>query len=435
MITDRNTVRHRRAIEIETPDHTLRCRQGGPSSTYSFQESITRSNFTGQIVYMKSQNNMCVAIPPALVMPEPHQAGSVQTERCYNFVTGEAMLETFNLLLAQEASEYQLSPESAAILEVLKNYLKDFAPGRVPKAGCFTIQYFVSASKLMNQSTFYDVETDTLFSFKKDIISIPHPNSATGLGIRQEELQKDGPNYGMMVKVIDNDDCAPYRYYYSGKNVVTVKSARDKHLASGVYITRYDYSKEGNEPRFTKDVYSFEDAKQLIGLYATIDEARSHGQPDLILETQKAEDARREAELKQLHRETDLKKVTRESDTIDKKSDLEVMKAILERQRLEQERVNLSMKAMVESVKDSIDVQKRYRDDYYDDRSSQRKDRSSHRDDYYDRKSSKRKDRYDDRSIRRKDQSEGIKFAFGNLGTWLALGGVAAGFFLGRRPA
>jgi hypothetical protein len=453
MIKDSKSMPAKESQKLKTilrdEEHDLYAfRQEMHSSYSTMGVQLNYTNFTGEPVFVKGQNNILISISPSLGHPSDYQAGAFQIEYSVCFKDGRSLIETYRQLKIDMESPFQVSPIARDLFKMMDTYIRQFAPNSVPRHTTFTTRRLIHKRDLMKEDVHYEKEMDVLVSFNRNIITLPHPNSSTGRGIKEDEFQKEGPNYGLFVKVVDNDDIAPYRYYYAGKEVVTIKSIRDPHKESGVYVTRYNYDRSKQEPVFERMILTFEEAKTVIGLFASIEEAQSNGRPDIILEMKKAENLAREADLKFRKQETEFKK----ADLDNKKLESEKMLSEYQSEK-ELNKINLEIKRDnnrfgFEEFKENIEKARYARSDFFEERGTRRKDtfdekstkrkdefedKSTKRKDNFEKKSSKRKDKYEEKSSKRKDFSESVKFIFGNWGTWVAIGGVLAGIFLGRK--
>jgi hypothetical protein len=416
----------------------FRCERELPSSSVNTTLSFT--NYTGKPIYVREQSNLIFVVPPATSIPEERFKDCFVVEYTINFVTGQSVRETAAALIAASQGEYKLSARSNQLLLRLKEHLDHYGSEQSVRGIRLTQRRRIYAHQFVN-APYYSPDLDLLMGQTKEMLTTPHPNSPLGLGLRKQDFRQGGENFGLMVMVVDNDDIAPFRYYFAGREVVTVKSIRDKFLESGVYVTRYNFDRKANETTFEKPTYTFEEAKAAIGLYPTIEEAQTHGRPDLITEMRKTEETRAEAELKRLRQEAELLRIQHERDLLEAKSEIE-------RQRMEHERERDRMKYEFENFKETLEARKKYREDYFDNRSYTRKDyyddRGSYRKDDYDDRSFRRKDEYEERSQQRKDEfeekstnrknwSESLKAALSNWGLWVALGGIIAGFFVSKK--
>ena len=362
--------------------------------TASLSINTEYSNFTGVMIYVKTQNNIPFAVDPnfrTASTDEPR--ANFEIKITYRLHNNDGIVNTFELLqgLIQHNSIQGTDAE-----EILKRisalYIKDAS--RTNKLDfSFTIYKRILLEEINRNRSVYVRETDLVISKDKVGVTLPHPNSSEGLQQFDIERNKDYQGQaGVFVRVVDNENLAKVRYYYSGMHLITVPSTNDDQRESGVYCTISSTAPDGLILPVSK-FFSFEDAESNIGLYRTQEEALSHGDPELAL---RAEEARSKNEERRL---------TRELIEVKHKSEMEANKAKHELETIKSENARL---------KESIDLNKTLRDNTFDvvkkDRDVEFDTLKRHREDYYDDRNVKRKDYYEERSSDRKDTSELIKF-------------------------
>lgn len=359
------------------------------------------SNYTGMMIYIKTQNNIPFAVDPnTRTACVDETRPNLEIKMTYRIHNNDGTNGTLELLQGlRQHSSLQGSDAEEILNQITDLYIRDASRSNKLDFN-FVIYKRILLDELHRNRSIYVRETDVIISKDKVAMAAPHPNSSEGL--QQFDISANKAyqgQAGVFVRVIDNENLAKARYYYSGKHLITVPSSNDPQRESGVYCTVSTTASDGLITPTTK-FFTFEEAESAIGLYRTQDEAISEGTPELILRNQEAEFR---AEERRMNIElTDLKHKS-EREITNAKRDLELSK-----------NENARLKEYLENLKtlreNSYDAVKKDRDDVYDTRKRYREDYQEERKDHFEERGNRRKDHYEDRSYERKDTSELIKF-------------------------
>ena len=390
-------------IRVVTPSTNYRQKeQGIDYRTASLTITADYSNYTGNIVYVKTQNNIPFAVDPNLMTvkspeePNPH----LEIKITYTIRNNEGIHKTMELIESLQENGKLHGKDAAEILTALNEmYLQDRS--RFNKVNfSFVVYKRVLLDDMKQDGSVYIREVDAVISRNKKEMAVPHPNSTFGL--HQFDVTRN-PNTcnqaGVFVQVVDNDNLARARYYYSGKQLVEVPSIVDKTRESGVYCTVSSAASDGFLTPKTS-VMTFDEAEETIGLYRNQEDARTHGDPERQFENELKELRNRDKALSNMNLK--LKEDVLRLQNILETSSM-VRKTGLEEIKDEQEAKSIKRKNKSEKLKARIDELERERKNHFDEVMTQRKD-------YYEERGHSRKQYYEDRSYDRKDTSEMIKY-------------------------
>lgn len=398
MFTDQND-----KIRTITPITNYRQKEQGVGyCTASLTITADYSNYTGNILYVKTQNNIPFAVDPNLITakspeePSPH----LEIKITYTIRNSEGISKTMELIESLQENNKLHGKDASEILACLgEMYQKDRS--RTNKLNFnFVIYKRILIDELRQEGSVYIREVDAVISRSKKEMAVPHPNSAFGL--QQFDVTRNPSTCnqaGVFVQVVDNDNLARARYYYSGKQLIEVPSTADKAKESGVYCTVSTAAADGFLTPKTSFM-TFAEAEEAIGLYRNQEDARNHGDPDRQYEAELKQLKKQEKEIanKNIELKNELMRMQNilESSSVVRKSNLEEIKDVNEVK-------SIKRKNKSEKLKARIDELERERKNHYD-------EVMTHRKDYYEERGQSRKQYYEDRGYDRKDTSEMIKF-------------------------
>jgi len=166
------------------------------------------------------------------------------------------------------------------------------------------------------------------------------------------ELIKEKKVSGIFLELIDNENNIKSRYIYVAKQLLEIPVRKDPNRPSGVYFTKAAYDRV-NDVHINPEFYSYEDSEKELGLYKTKEEANTGGNPELINKNLLAE---------------------KEKELVDAKHRLESIVSN-NKERINQLETELELKKKeTAAIKEEYEEKKIKRTDYYEERSSVRKD-------------------------------------------------------------
>ena len=353
-----------------------------PRSTGALTIGVEYTNFTERNLWIKTQNNIPFMIEPnrhTVSEFEPH--AHLEIKITYYIRTNDTILGTRQALQALMANGYTVSQAARKLSEKFDNLYSQDAGRRNKQNFQFTVIHTVFDNMIDSKSCYHIEESDILLSANKAAITIPHPHSNEG--IYQAEVLKNSTEHhtGISVKVVDNENLARVRYYHAGKQLIEVPSVEDHSLQSGVYYSISSRDVDGFVTPKTNFI-SFKEAEEVLGLYRSREEALTHGDPALIIKAQESENkaysVETEKDLLMLRRELEKSKAENAilKDSLDLKKTLrdEQYEAMKKQRDDYFDMIEKARKAEAEQHKADLDRVERERRDYYEERSTKRKD-------------------------------------------------------------
>jgi hypothetical protein len=220
----------------------------------------------------------------------------------------------------------------------------------------------------------YYHEVDCVFSLLSLEHSPPHPHSPAGRNLCLIDADGDGNMTGFRysIEIIDNAGKFGDRYLNIGNKVYRAPAQKDHERRDGVYVVSNEPVEGQIEMSERKvQLYSFEQAKEQLGLYRTPEEAMNLGD---------VSQAKKEELLNLEHQ-------------------IQVEKAELARERQQHEKEMLDKEKALKEAEEARDRNARVIDEM---RSEQEHRQKLERE--------RVKDYYEDRSYERKDSNETLKF-------------------------
>ncbi len=234
-------------------------------------------------------------------------------------------------------------------VEIILNVLEEATKNNVRHGHeIITIDDKVDIGLAKKNFCLYSITSDLLISEGLDSVKIHHPYSPEARAKNHVvESMKQIPLTGVFVDLIDNEQELSCRYMYAAKQLVEIPARQDLGRPSGVYFT-YGTNIHGDEILVTPQFFSFEDAKEKLGMFATKEETLTNGNPTLLNKSEeeryRSENLRLSHQLEQMRTQNTLLK--------EKAAQAETERA------------------------DEYDSRKKKRDEYYETRSYERKDSS-----------------------------------------------------------
>jgi len=365
--------------------------------TAGFTVRAEYTNYTGNDLYLKTQNNLPFCLEPNTRIANVEERRShLEIKMTYEIHNNAGIVGTFDLLNGLSVASPALSSDTEILKErITELYARD--PSRNSKMNfTFVIYKRIMDDDIRRNKLLYFRECDIVVSKEKQCMTAPHPNSNEGL---QQIEVSNGKIYqaqsGVFLKVVDNMYLASVRYYYAGKHLISVPSTNDETKESGVYCTISTMGANGVVEPVTSFL-GFDEAEEEIGLYRSQEDAISHGDPTISIKRDeaqsRAEERRLARELQEVKHAADLEKINNERLVFESKRSLELVQ--MENNQL----------------KESLAIRKAVREDGFDEKKMVMSESEIARKDQYDRQERSRKDYYESRSYERKDTSELLKF-------------------------
>lgn len=226
----------------------------------------------------------------------------------------------------------------------------------------FSIDYTITKDMLHQKGdSLYLMEHDIVISTKPSDVIPLHPFSKNYIKERLLEENKEIVNemgFGLNIRIVDNNGVYGDRYINFNGKAYRIPARKDSTLSNGVYHTTIseafgDY--ESVKPEILE--YNFNDADKALKLFRTIEEALTYGDPikaradELELAKQEAKEREHSLKIKINEQEAELKK--NQIEHAEYISKLENMRKEIEHYRI---------------------IDKFQRNDYYEQRSQNRKD-------------------------------------------------------------
>lgn len=365
---------------------------GNRGSGASFMVSHEYVNYTGEDIYIKTQNNTPIVLEASadqLRVESTHKCLEVKTTyklsaKASNVKTKE-MIESMvnNGEIVAEAAQYFYK----AIIEQCS--MTSARSGGINTE--FNSTTRIPVSELKTAKTIYLRLCDVVISDRRESLLRPHPNSDEGFHQLNVENARDYHGVsGVFIRIIDNERLLPSRYVYSAKHVIEIPSEVNLNQQSGVYVTTAGV--QGGVVKTSSEFMTFVDAEANYGVYSTYGEAEANGDPEKLNTTRLRES---ELELSRLK----LESSRRESEIIHQRQQIEVEKQNLERDRQAREHELASLRHVLKVREHDLDAANKLYSSALEQSSMARKE-------YYDSESYSRKDKYDKKSTKRKDRSE-----------------------------
>lgn len=336
--------------------------------TGNFTTTIEFENHTGKTLYFKNIRNAVFAVEPETTVEKTAVAyDHLAIHIKYELTNISNISKTKEIIEALVANGTVLTEEADRFYQQIKQLYHENPGSLQRRTLTFNVTRVIDASQISKSALVIIHDTAMVTSMYKDQIKKPHPYSPQGL--QEVDMQQQKSRIGMtgvFLKVVDNEMIASTRYFYAGKQLISVPSIVDKNRESGVYATIASGCHDNTVDHKT-EYYSFAEAEEILGLFKSQEQAITHGNPELIKETEIAQYKLKESELRR--EALDLKR---------KLNDQEAELAEIKRQNT----------LMEETLKTTGKI----------------------RDHQHETKSMKKKDKYEKRSTKRKDKSEIIKF-------------------------
>lgn len=151
------------------------------------------------------------------------------------------------------------------------------------------IDYVINVSDLKEESVLYDKELDLVIAAGNYSTNFPHPFSTEGQGVTEYlDYINNKKGTGIFVEIVDNESLIKSRYIYAAKQLIELSVVKDPNKPSGVYFTKLSNNRL-DDVHITPKKYTFNEAEAALGIYKTIEEAMSGGDPEQVNKKELAE--------------------------------------------------------------------------------------------------------------------------------------------------
>lgn len=351
------------------------------NSGASFVVSNEFINYTGSVIYLKTQNNLPIALEPS-----GDHLRIESTQKCLEIRTTYRLSARNSNALTKELIEAMINNG-----EIVAESARCFYDAINQQAAASSSRG-ASIETLMNATMTIPINTlkaskstyvrhcDVVVSERREMMLRPHMNSDEGFHQLNVENARDYHGVsGVFIRIIDNERLLPSRFVYSAKQVVEIPSEVNLNQQSGVYITTAGILQ--GSVKTTSSFLTFAEAEASHGVYSSHGEAEANGDPEKLMASKLREN---DVELSRLKIEASH----RESEILRQKHALEIDKQNLERDRQARESELSSLKHILKLKEHDFDATvKLYNEEM-------------------ERRSLNRRDDFDKRSYKRKDKSE-----------------------------
>lgn len=308
----------------------------------------------------------------------------------YSFRTNARIVNAITLLQMQVDNGSALNEEQEIIYQSLSRAWKNNPSLNHHKV---TLEWKYSIETIKNLQYLYCPAVDLLICHGANNIQYPHPYSVEGMAkYGYLEQCANSPVPGVQIEIIDNENAGVEHYVYTAKKLIRIANKRDTSKVSGVYAT-FAEDKDGTTVVETRH-YTFDEAKDALGVYNNQEAALTNGNPELIAkrlsdqseillntlrrdnmtlkEQQSMAETARQRELAALNHQYQLEVAEQKQRALRIEAQLEEQQRISAELKAEADRLS----AIAAQNKHILEMRKYERADHYDERSSARKDSS-----------------------------------------------------------
>ncbi len=260
------------------------------------------------------------------------------------------------------------------------------------------VDFFVPSEDIHHLGLIYlsDLDISMCFEESGKLLTHPYFNREASVPFKAEV----GGVSTLSYRVVDNCSSISKKFFYAGGEVITIVPSVDLTLADGVYKTTISDGK-------MKTVYFPLDECEKLGLYSTIEEAKTLGNPSIQKEKELEE-------LKHFNRLLEIEngktKAELETTTLNNKTELESLRYAVEKTKLDESMERDKIKAEYESLlrQNKLDFESRERrvKMEHDDQMQRMKEDEQLREAVREEEAYRRKAEYEQAQQARKDQYE-----------------------------
>lgn len=360
---------------------------GNRNSGASFVTTNEYINYTGNDIYIKSQNNI-----PIVLEASGDQNRTETTQKCLEVRTTYKLSARNSNISTKQLIEDMLN-NGGIVSEAARRFyeaINQQAAASPVRGGnietVLSTVITITVNELKTAKSIYLRSSDVVVSERREMMLKPHPNSDEGFHQLNVENARDYHGVsGVFVRVIDNERLLPSRFVYSAKQVVEIPSEVNLNQLSGVYVTTSGIV--GGVLKTSSEYMGFLDAEERFGVYGTYGEAEANGDPERLLSSKikeseieisrlKIDASRRDAELLRQKQELEYEKQTIERDRQVRENDLATIRHTLKLREHELEALAKERETSFQVNKSMLEERSTLRKDYYDKRSTKRKDKS-----------------------------------------------------------
>jgi hypothetical protein len=317
------------------------------------------SNFTTSCFYINNsdsditvvgRNNLPTMIPKSHIGYRLGTSFILRT--VYRFTGNPYIVQVINNIQVYRSHYGNKQPDIELLVETMLNI---YNGSRDIQVMSIALDRIIDTSIIKEHESVYIPEADILVQYGIYDVTTPHPFSIEGRAkLEYRSIVESKKVTGFFIEVIDNEYNIKSRYMYAAKDLLEVPVKQDKDRQSGVYCTYVKYDKL-DKVHIDPEYYSFIDAEQQLGLYRTKEEAETGGNPEILS--------------KNRHKEYDIL-------LMKSKKELEESKLNFKKLETDSKHKLEELKHENDILKETIDINKHRRSDYYEERGQTRKDSS-----------------------------------------------------------
>lgn len=260
-----------------------------------------------------------------------------------------------------EAIGVESHPDLALVADFVRTRsFNGFSNGRFN----IVLRRAVSHSELSKSGNIFVHSMDVMVSHPSFLVA-EHPQSQAGMaGSMVAEGEPNHFGKGVYIEIVDNNREIDTRFVYICGRIVEVVPTKDPARGNGAYFTEFQDNKDGT--RSTHTEHRSIDKITDFGLYSTREEAETNGNPDALIKARLLEadrelnETRRTNEAALMKMRVQLAEAEANAKTAAAKADRKLKKAVRQTAELKERMAQRSAE----------------RSDYYEARSSSRKDSS-----------------------------------------------------------
>lgn len=308
-----------------------------------------------------------------------------ETHNFFDFEHMEKVKAAIEYISTKNSSQ---GTSRSAIYNKLCEALKDPSS----KFANITMDYFISLEDLRNSQAIHDKSTGYTVTVNNKHLIVNNPESKDSETQGEvDEYITNRPN-GLLFEIVDNTDTIKERFIFSGNQVIKIPVIKSVSRESGLYVTSVrDFGNDKSETITTPFILStqdggakFAEGEKKYGLFRTREEALTHGHPENISNSRMEEMVQQTKIMEQQTKvmEHEHKRQVLQWDAEKRNMVMEheaAMNRIAMDHKQQLNALETQAKARDEEIarlKDEIEKRKVVRNDYYESRSSERKDNS-----------------------------------------------------------
>lgn len=301
------------------------------------------------------------------------KANEIIIRNVYSFQNINIINDTLNNLSQTMKTYAGDSKELSEIRDILLNKSATASGLHRFSGSCdITIDRTVRIPELVSKETVYIPESDIVLCAKSLNVACPHPfsNEGSTLASYSSLINQIRTSASVNIDIVDNENNISKRYLYVAKKVIELETLKDPTRTSGIYVTNVAHGL-GRQPIVNTKFHELENAQSELGIFPTIEEAETGGDPNKI----------QAAKVAELQKELEISKYHRELSILENKTKLDAANNELE-----------NFKAQNARLREEAEIRKMQRDEALREREEAMKYRSMNRDDYYEERSHRRKE-------------------------------------------